>query len=268
VFAAAAAYHQRLIVSLTGQSGSCDGDHSQDPSWYEGGFKDVFSDPPAADGAGYTPLSYWTYLQDIVNRYKNSPALGMWEPISEPEATTCPPQYEPFNCGGGNSPCVNEPAAAAALRYFFDTVGGEIHTLDPNHLVESGMIGSGQCGTEGTDYQYVSASPGIDVLSYHDYYGTPAVGGDRWNGLAVRFQQAANLNKPIIGGEVGVMAGTTPGCPSDASRNSAMLAKEQAQIQGGSSGILAWNWEPTTSGACSYDVGVSDPILQPGGALG
>ena len=33
------------------------------------------------------------------------------------------------------------------------------------------------------DYQYVSASPGIDVLSYHDYYGPAALGGDQWNGL-------------------------------------------------------------------------------------
>ena len=41
-------------------------------------------------GAGYTPISYWTYLQDIVNRYKNSPALGMWEPISEPEGIYLP----------------------------------------------------------------------------------------------------------------------------------------------------------------------------------
>ena len=267
VFAAAAAYHQRLIPVLTDQGGTCDGDRWQDPSWYEGGFKNVFTDPPASEGAGYTPISYWTYLQDIVNRYKNSPALGMWEPISEPEASTCQPQYEPFNCGGHET-CPNEPTAATALRYFFDAVGGEIHSLDPNHLVESGTIGSGQCGTEGTDYQYVSASPGIDVLSYHDYYGTPAIGGDEWNGLAVRFKQAANLNKPIVGGEVGVMAGAAAGCSSTSGRNAVFQAKSQAQIQAGSSGILAWDWEPTTSGTCSYDIEPSDPLLQHGGAIG
>ena len=42
------------------------------------------------DANGLNPLSYWSYVQDVVNRYKNSPALGMWEPISEPEASACP----------------------------------------------------------------------------------------------------------------------------------------------------------------------------------
>ena len=93
----------------------------------------------------------------------------MWEPISEAEASTCSAQYEPQDCSG-NQTCPNEAAAAQALRSFFDTVGAEIHSLDPAHLVENGLLGSGQCGTSGTDYQYVSASPGVDVLSYHDYY--------------------------------------------------------------------------------------------------
>ena len=66
------------------------------------------------DGTGLTPLSYWTYLQDIVNRYKSSPALGMWEPISEAEASTCPAQYQPTNCSGHQT-CPNETAAAASL---------------------------------------------------------------------------------------------------------------------------------------------------------
>jgi hypothetical protein len=267
VFAAAAAHGQRLIVTVTDQGGTCDGDHWQDPSWYEGGFMDVFDDPSTTDGRGLTPLSYWTYLQDIVNRYKSSPALGMWEPISEAEASTCPPQDEPSDCSGHQT-CPNEAAAASALRHFFDMVGGEIHTLDPEHLVESGLLGGGQCGTQGTDYQYVSASPGIDVLSYHDYYGTAALGGDQWNGLAVRFQQAAALGKPIIGGEVGMLAGTAPGCLSVAARNADLQAKEQAQFAGGASGLLEWDWVPAPTGACSYDVGPTDPLVQPGGAIG
>ena len=71
----------------------------------------------------------------------------------------------------------------------------------------------------GIDYQYVSASPSINVLSYHDYYGTAALGGDQWNGLAVRFAQMAALGKPIIAGESGLMAGTAAGCMSNAARN-------------------------------------------------
>ena len=111
VFAAAAAHNQRLIVVISDQGGTCDGGHWQDPSWYAGGFKDVFNDPTTTDGTGHTPLSYWDYLQDIVSRYASSPALGMWEPMSEAEASTCPPQYEPTNCSGHQT-CPDEAVAA------------------------------------------------------------------------------------------------------------------------------------------------------------
>ena len=267
VFAAAAAHNQRLIVVISDQGGTCDGGHWQDPSWYEGGFKDVFNDPTTTDGTGHTPLSYWNYLQDIVSRYASSPALGMWEPMSEAEASTCPPQFEPTNCSGHQT-CPDEAVAASALRYFFDTVGAEIHTIDPKHLVESGLLGGGQCGTSTTDYQYVSASPGIDVLSYHDYWGPTPIGGGQGNGMPLRLSQAAALGKPIIAGEAGLIAGTSPGCMATTDRNSSFIAKMQAQTQAGSSGLLVWNWVPSLSNTCSYDVAPDDPLLQPGGAIG
>ena len=238
VFSTATTYHQRLIVVLGGQSGACDGGNWKDPTWYDGGFMQV------QNATGLTPLSYWDYLQAIVTRYRNSPALGMWEPMSEPEASTCPPQYQPSNCGGHQT-CPDEAVAEAALIHFFDTVGGDIHSLDPTHLVESGMIGSGQCGTSGPDYESVSASPGINVLSYHDYDGATPVGGDQWNGLALRFREAAALVKPIIGGEVGLMAGTGQGCTSPQARVAEFRLKEDDQLQAGSSGLLVWDWEPT-----------------------
>ena len=260
VFAAAAAHGQRLIAALTDQGGTCDGDHWQDPSWYLGGFRSADDAPSRTGGSGLTPLSYWDYLQAVVSRYAASPALGMWEPISEAEASTCPPQDEPADCGGHQT-CPDESAAAEALRSFFDTVGGEIHTLDPRHLVESGLLGGGQCGTRGADYQYVSASPGIDVLSYHDYYGEAAMGGDRWNGVAVRLGQAAALGKPVIGGEVGMNAGTAPGCPSLTGRSGSFRAKVEAQLGAGSSGLLEWDWVPAPSSSCTSDVGPGDPLL-------
>ncbi len=267
VFNAAAAYGQKLIVVLTDQGGTCDNGHWQDPSWYESGFKDVINSPETTDGRGLTPLSYWTYLQDIVEHFKNYPALGMWEPISEAEASTCPGQYQPSNCSGHQT-CPDEAAAAAALRHFFDMVGGEIHALDPNHLVESGLLGGGQCGTQGSDYEYVSASPGVDVLSYHDYWGTAPIGGGGQEGMPVRLEQSVALGKPIIAGEAGLVAGSSPGCMTDAARNSAFKAKKQAQFSAGSSGLLVWNWVPSLSTACSYDVAPSDPVMQAGGAVG
>ncbi len=267
VFAAAAAHGQRLIVAITDQGGTCDGDHWQGPSWYRRGFQQVFNTPATTDGRGLTPLSYWTYMQDIVNRYGSSPALGMWEPISEAEASACAPQYQPLDCSGHQT-CPNEAASAADLRYFFDTVGAEIHALDPRHLVESGLLGGGQCGTQGADYQYVSASPGIDVLSYHDYWGEAPIGGGQENGMPLRLKQASALDKPVIAGEAGLIAGTGSGCISDATRNAALISKEHAQFAAGSSGLLVWNWVPSLTYPCSYDVGPSDPVMQTGGAVG
>jgi len=260
VFAAAAAHGQRLIVTLTDQGGVCDGNHWQDPSWYEGGFEDVFNTPSNSDGSGHTPLSYWDYLQDVVQRYRNSPALGMWEPISEAEASTCGGSYYPSTCWGHNI-CVNEAAAAAALRHFFDVVGAEIHELDPNHLVENGLLGGGQCGTESGDYAYVSASPGVDVLSYHDYYAGTPMGGDQWNGIGVRIAQAAALGKPVIAGEMGLDAGTGQGCMTLAARANQIQSKIRAQMTAGASGVLIWNWLPAPSNPCTTDTFPGDPLM-------
>jgi hypothetical protein len=263
VFAAAAAHGQRLIVSLGGQGGICDGEHWQDPTWYNGGFRDVYNNASNSDGAGLDPISYWDYVQDIVTRYRNSPALGMWEPLSEAEASTCPPQFQPTNCGGHQS-CPDERAAAAALRYFFDTVGGEIHTLDPAHLVEDGFLGGGQCGTAWTDYAYVSASPGIDVLSYHDYSPpTLALGGDQWNGVAKRLSQAAQVDKPVIAGEIGLTASVAgQGCPTLTERAADIEHKLNAEFARGLSGALVWNWGPSTlSTGCTYDTYPGDPLI-------
>jgi mannan endo-1,4-beta-mannosidase len=221
---------------------------------------DVFNSPSNSDGSGHTPLSYWDYMQDVVNRYKNSPALGMWEPISEAEASTCDGTYLPGTCWG-NTSCPNESVAAAALRHFFDVVGAEIHTLDPNHLVESGLLGGGQCGTESRDYEYVSASPGIDVLSYHDYYAGTPMGGDQWNGVGVRIAQAASLDKPIIAGEMGLDAGTAPRCMTLAARGIEIQAKIRAQMAAGTSGVLIWDWLPAPSSPCTTDTFPGDPLM-------
>ena len=260
VFAAAAAHGQRLILTLGTQDGTCDNGHWLDPSWYGGGFNQAFDDPSTTDGRGLTPLSYAAYVTAIVTHYRSAPALGMWEPVNEPAAATCPAQDEPTNCAGHET-CPDEQAAAAAMRHFYDSIGAQIHALDPTHLVESGILGGGQCGTAGADYQTVGASPGIDVLSYHDYYGPVLLGGDQWNGLDVRFAQAAALGKPIIGGEVGLSAGTGTGCATVGQRASDFEAKLRAQLRAGSSGLLVWDWEPAPTASCDFSTYPGDPLL-------
>jgi hypothetical protein len=261
VFAAAAAAHVYLVPVISAQGGTCDGGRWQDPAWYDGGYMNTYPNPPLSAGEGEDVESYWNYMTQIVQRYKDAPALGMWEPMGEAEASTCPAQDEPYDCNG-NQTCPDETVAARALRSFYDTVGAEIHSLDPNHLVEAGFLGGGQCGTAGTDYAYVGASPGIDVLSVHDYYGYPLMGGDQWNGMAVRFAQAAELDKPIITGESGVEGGIgQTGCESLTQRAGEFEAKMATQIGDGDSAFLVWNWSLDSLGPCSYNTGPGDPLM-------
>ena len=261
VFYAAAKYHVYLIPVISGQSAGCDGDHWQDPSWYSGGFKNVYNSAADSDGQGLTPLSYWDYMNALVSRYADSPALGMWEPMNEAEASTCPAAFQPTNCSGHQT-CPNEATAASALKHFFTVVGTQIHALDPAHLVESGFLGAGQCGTAGGDYESVGSSPGIDVLSVHDYYGPAPLGGNQSNGMAVRFAQAKALDKPIITGEAGILAGIgQSGCMSLQQRRVDMASKMTAQFAHGDSAFLIWNWQPDPLGACNYDTGPNDNSL-------
>jgi mannan endo-1,4-beta-mannosidase len=255
VFDLAAQYHVYLIPAITDQGGTCDGGHWQDPAWYAGGYRFVYNDATNSSGTGLEPLSYWTYMEELVRRYRNSPALGMWEPISEPEASTCPAAYQPTSCGG-HLTCPDEVAAGKDLRSFFNKVGGEVQLLDPTHLVEAGFLGGAECGISGNGYELVGASPGINVLSVHDYDGPTLVGGDM-----LRFVQAAALDKPIITGEVGIEAGSGSGCISTRQRSVDMAEKLYAQFAAGSSAFLIWNWFSGPPDPCGFNTGPGDPLM-------
>lgn len=257
VFAAAAQYNQKLLVSIGDYGGGCDDGHIKDDAWYTGGYMQVYN------SNGMTPYSYWQYLQLLVDRYKTAPALGMWEPLNEPEAWDCTSGYAAD--GSCTTPLVcNEAQGEASLRFFFDHVGMEIKTLDPYHLVESGLIGNGQCGASGTDYLLVHESAGIDVASYHDYGSdTTPIPGDQWNGLQTRLDQMKLLGKPLIVGEVGMQAqDNVAGCMTVAQRSANMQAKMVAQFRAGVAAFLPWDWMPTAGSGCNYEtIAPGDPLL-------
>jgi alpha-galactosidase len=223
VMAAAERHHQRVIMVLGNEWGVCD--HAKDTSFFAGGYRTV---------VGGQLASYWDYLHEIVGRYRTSPALGMWELINEPEVS----------CG-----------AAATLRSFFDTVGGELKRLDPTHLLESGVIGGNQCGLAGNDYLTVQSSPAVDVVTYHDYNAPNTVAPDE---LRQRLGQAAAMSKPLIIGEAGVNAGSS--CTSVASRRDLFKAKMDAQFGLGAAGFMPWYWAPRPT-RCGYEVAPGDPTL-------
>lgn len=246
VLASATKYNQLVILSIGNQWGTCDDNRYKDINFYNGGYMNVYNPN------GTTPVSYWNYMQAIVNHFKFNSALGMWELMNEPEAKD-----------SATGSC-NEANAANALRSFFDNVGKKLKSLDPNHLIESGILGSGQCGTSGGDYQFVHATSGVDVASYHDYGADNSpMPGDQYNGLQVRLNQMKKDNKPLIIGEVGMKAhNNITNCMTLSHRVTLMNNKMNAQFPAGIDAFLPWDWMPQNTNQCIYEtITYNDPLM-------
>ena len=263
VFAAAERHHIELMPVLANEWGGCDDGAYKDINWYEGGWQQV-PDPALAQQAQLPalPLSYHDWVAAVVARYANSPSLGMWEPVGEAEAGTCL-DGDLVNGCSGQVTCPDEEAASTALRSFFDDVGAEIRGIDPNHLIEAGLLGGDQCGLVGADYENVIASPGIDVASFHDFYGTDAFGGPQGSSVADRIAAAQAVHKPLLNAETGVPAAAGVGdCINLRTRLSQVRSKANAQLQAGITGFMVWNIEPNQIQGCSLGVMLNDPLLR------
>jgi hypothetical protein len=254
VFRTAERHGQRLIPVLGNQSGACDDGHWKDVAWYSGAYGQRFND----NGRGLNAVSYAAWITSTVNRYKSSPALGMWEPINEPEATNCASGFKGSACYAHHVPCT--AGAASALRSFFDRIGARIKQADPKHLIASGVIGGGQCGVAASGYSLIHASRYVDVATFHDYnQDTSSVP----TALRTRLAQATALNKPLISEEVGIKASTTAttACVSPGARATLLAHKLTAQLQAGSRGFLPWFYLPTTATGCRHDIPAGDASL-------
>ncbi len=84
----------------------------------------------------------------------------------------------------------------------------------------------------------------------------------------MRIDEAAELGKPIIGGEMGYAPVTgVPSCPDPTERGSELDTKVRAQVDAGSSGVLLWDWVPVRAAACNDDIVPGDHLLQTVGAV-
>jgi mannan endo-1,4-beta-mannosidase len=258
VVTAAERNNQKLIIALSGQSGTCDDGHWKDRAWYLGGYRQTYND----DGRNLARIPFIEYAKLVATRYKNSPAIAMWEPVSEAEPSDCLSGYKADHCYIRDY-CSSQMEAAIALRSFFDIVGGAIKQADPNHLISSGVMGTGQCGTNDEHYVYVHESPFIDVGSYHDYgLDNEALPGDKWNGLGQRIAQMKALNKPLIVGEVGIDAKNfSSECSTTENRSNLLKAKMDAGFKAGIAGFLPWSWHEQASAGCTFDMTSTDPFL-------
>jgi mannan endo-1,4-beta-mannosidase len=241
--AVAAAHGIKVIATLTDQWGECGsnvaGNGYKTADWYVNGYKQVQPGMLA---------SYRDWVADVVARYRGNPTIGFWQLINEAEVTPCPAgDLQPYQ----------------TLHDWAADVSGLVKSIDSNHLVSLGTIGSGQCGADGPRYKDLHAISTIDLCEYHDY-GSPTVGipGDQYNGLQLRIDQCNALNKPIFVGEVGIIPNDVGGTLQ--ARADAFRAKIDAQLGAGVQGFLAWAWSPQATPVSTldnYDIGPGDPAL-------
>lgn len=244
--AAARAHGMRVIPVLVNQWGNCEGVPGNDSGyknnvWYETGYRTEVAPGMLAP--------YRDWVREIVTRYRDDPTILAWQLVNEAEAGLA---Y------GGDCP----DTATETLVGFATDMAGMVKSLDRNHLVSLGTIGSGQCGARGPEYQTLHAVRGIDLCEYHDYDPTRPIPGDEWNGMTVRLQQCRALGKPMVTGEVGLM--NKDADKTFAGRAALLDTKLRAQKQAGVAGVLVWAWRDGAHGGSTpndYYVGPGDPML-------
>jgi mannan endo-1,4-beta-mannosidase len=224
--AAAKARGHLLILILGDDGGECgDGGTKKTNEWYASGFRQ----------------SYLPWVQTVVARFADEPAVGMWEPMK----------------------AANE-VDTLTLRTFYDVVGGEIRRLDPNHLVVSGTHGPWAYGGE-DGYAQIHASAGIDVGSSHDFDNRP----DTPPNLESALRAIAVVSKPLVIVELGMLASSTGDpsqqlgaltCTSWQDRREDFRRQFESSFATPLAGITVWNWLPVTGTGCSLAIGSSDPV--------
>ena len=136
-----------------------------------------------------------------------------------------------------------------------------VKSIDRNHLLSLGTIGSGQCGATGDEYKELHSVPGIDLCEYHDYQ-SGALPGDEWNGLATRVRPVPSARQAAVRGRAWDRDARRRGTAR--SRRDAWRASSRAQFAAGVVGVLAWNWRDEPHGGSSrsgYEIGPDDPAL-------
>jgi len=238
VVAAAKAHGHLLILVLGTPTNDCGGT-AKGLAFYQSGFREL----------------YLPYVEKIVGRFKDDPAVGMWEPLDSP-----------FN--GDSDPNV-VATFRLALRNFYDSVGGEIHRIDTNHLVESGTRGPWAYQAD-DGYAFINASAGIDVASFQDFDTTQTEPPN----LAPSLAELVGVGKPLIINEAGMFAsidgdpsqklGEMP-CISWTARRDHFKSWLDTAFATDLAGVDIWNWIPrdlTSQDGCSYTTAPNDPLTQ------
>ncbi len=204
VVARAEAHGQKLVMTLGNGLRNCEGTsfdggsedgQSKGQVWFQSTYKGVWMD----------------WVRTAVARYKDSPAVAMWEVSNE--------GGHPLNL------------SASIMKPYYDTTAGVIKGIDPVHLVSTGALAEYTYGGE-SGYQQIHEGANIDVVSFHEYDG-----GTLSNHFATVLRVANALNKPLMVGEMGTPDPNTCG----QTRADYLKARFDGYLNGGASGALIWN---------------------------
>lgn len=257
--AAAQAHRVRLIATLGNQDGTCDDGVWKGPGWYSRGYAQ-----PVRAG-GFLTLSYRQWVKMVTGRYATSPAILAWEPMNEPRPDTCTVAGDCW----ANRVCPDPLTARSSLRIFFGAIGTVIRSHDPNHLISDGAPPVQGCGTvTWADLAYVDSSPGVDLVSYHEYDGATPMSTANVAAWSVLTTAVA---KPVFAGENGNLdaiptAAVGAACPVQGERSTAYageISTDFAQLPA-LAGWLFWNAMPPPVSAvptCTYVTWPTDPLM-------
>jgi mannan endo-1,4-beta-mannosidase len=218
--ARAEAWGQKLILTLANAGADC-GESLKGNDWYQDGYRG----------------GYLSWVRTVVARFKDSPAIGMWEIMNEP----------------GHLSTVD----SATMKSFLDGAAAAIKGVDPQHLVSSGSMAEYTPGS--TDFQLIHSGPDIDVGGLHEYdqdHSDQIISRH----LAKTLTPLYRLGKPFIIGETGILAG--PGCPISPQQRADMFRRElDGDFLSGVAGVLIWTYSPypRTDSTCLYQVRAPDP---------
>lgn len=227
VVKAAEKYDQKIVFALADGAEFCDSP-DYEAAWYQSGYQ----------GA------YFSWITEIAARYKDSPAVAIWEIMNEP----------------GNNVMTN--LAPAVMKSFFDNTAAHIKASDPNHLVATGSLAPWQSFMEGAaGYASAHSGPNIDAMSLHEYdyayNNTRFIESPWWDDVR---NASIQTNKPAYVGETGVSLAT--GCLTATQRADVLRQKFDAYLNRDASGILYWAvlTDPNNEGpVCDYPYGNNDP---------
>ena len=227
VVRAAKAHGRLLTLVLTDHESSCgEGEATKTAEFYQSGFRDA----------------YLPWVDTIVSRYEGESAVGFWEIVKAPLDVD-----------------------AATLRTFFDVVGGEIHHLDPHHLVEPGIHGPWAYGGD-DGCQRIIESAGVDAASFIDYDAA----SDELVNLDASLRVAQKVGKPLLLVELGLYAGQMADpsnvesgapCVSWDARRARIEKKLTSAFQQKLVSTQVLSWLPGTAPGCGFTVPSDDPLF-------